>query len=376
MSAYSLEYLATHTVVGDVTVNGLPWTARCLGIANDPDVYTAHTVDDGSQWLYPAAVPLNVARDLLDAYAVDAHPLSFIRPTMPWDDQDNVVMIDGQSFTVVSDPTRQVIVDRKSDIVHFVPKEGYQVHPFTETLLDRTGRIVGESNGDLHIDSVGVLADGGEAWVSIATGSLLTLPEGVDYYPHILAAGSHNGTLSSTFGAVVTMTVCDNTREMAFGEMARNGTRSKIKHTRMSADRLAKAESESRTALGLLENAADNFAASVKALCEQSVTDSQWSAFVTELAPIDDEMTKNAVTRAENARSLWTGLYKSDPRVTPWTGTAFGALQAVNTADLWERGTRNGTDQYTRTIREAITGKLSDRESERADVLAKVLAIA
>lgn len=373
MSAYSLDYLRSHTRVGDVEVNGLPWTARALGLEL-PAAYK-DTDSNGNKWLYKGAVPLKAARELFSDYEVVSHPLAFVRPMQPWDDPAMVVEFDGQKYAVVTDDTRQIVADAKTDKVHFVPKDGYQIHPFSETLIDRTARIVGESSGDLHIDAIGVLADGAEGWVSISTGKLLSTPQGVDYYPHILAAGSHNGTLSSTLGACVTLAVCDNTRAAALGEMSGNDTRSKIKHTRMSNARLAKAEDEARQALGLLETANDTFTAELAKLCETTVTDRQWQSFIETLAPIEDGMTKNAITRAESFREQVTELYRADNRAASWNGTAFGALQAVNTFDLWERGIRGeGADHYSRMIRENITGKAAEREAERAAVLAGILA--
>jgi phage/plasmid-like protein (TIGR03299 family) len=375
MSQYSLDYLRDHTRIGDVAQNGLPWTARALGIENDESVYTADASQDGEQWLYPSAVPLSVARDLLDSFAVVSHPLSFIRPVMPWDDPEQVITIDGEQFTVVTDSTRQVIADAKNDRVHFVPKDGYKIHPFAETLIDRTARIVSESQGDLHIDSVGVLAHGGEAWVSISTKSLMTTPEGVSFYSHILSAGSHNGTLSTTNVAVNTDTVCDNTRAMALGEGKENGTMTKARHTRYSDNKLSEQESEARSAMGLIEIAQDNFMAEIAALSQTVVTDQQFSNWLTaELFPIPDDAKSNTVTRMDKARETVTALYKADPRCEPWHGTAWGALQAVNTFDLWERGTRGeNSDHKTRAIREAITGKLAEREESRVDSLMRVL---
>lgn len=367
MSKYSLDYLRDHTLIGDVEVNGLPWTARCLNVT------TTDKTSDGRKWLWDGGIPVKRVREHLDGFAVNAYPLVWARPAMPWDDQSQIIRFGDMEMILVSDDNRQIVADATRDLVHFVPKSGYQVHPFTETLVERTARIVGDGPNDLHVDSVGVLADGAEAWVSIATGSLLTLPEGVDYYPHVLASSSHSGTLATSLQAVITMTVCDNTRACALGEGKANGTVTKSKHSKRSNEKLAEDEDEARVALGLIEDASETFAAEVKTLCETTITESQWSAFLDTLAPITADSSKSAVTRAEKFRDEVGALYVSDER-NVWQGTAFGALQAVNTFDLWERQAYAGTDHFARNMRDTITGKIAERETKNRDLLTKVLS--
>jgi phage/plasmid-like protein (TIGR03299 family) len=266
-----------------------------------------------------------------------------------------------------------MVVDGTRDTVHFVPKSGYQIHGFEETLIERVARIVGESTGDLHIDSAGVLADGAEGWVSIATGSLLSTPEGVNYYPHLLASSSHNGTLASTIQAVNTMTVCDNTRAMALGEGRENGTVTRTRHSKMSAARLERGEDEARQAMGLIVAAGEEFAAEIKRQCEMTVTDAQWDDFLAALSPLKEDAKPAAITRVDNFRDAVSLLYRKDARVAQWQGTAFGALQALSTWDLWERQAYGSTDHAARNMRESITGEVAKREQERASALMAVL---
>jgi phage/plasmid-like protein (TIGR03299 family) len=366
MSKYSLDYLSTHTLVGDVEVNGMPWTANCLGVDS-----TNHKNSDGRKWLWDSAIPVKRAKEFLDGFAVESFESGFIRPLRDGDTGPQFLMGD-QWMTFVTDSDRQAVADSIRDRIHFVPKAGYVIHPFTETLLNRTARIVEESTGDLHIDSVGVLADGAEGWVSIATGDLLNTPEGVQFYPHVLASSSHSGTLATSLQAVQTMTVCDNTRTAALGEGRTNGTVTKARHSKRSEARLSADESEARTVLGLIETSSEEFTAQVKQLCEMTVTDVQWGKFLDTLAPVSDDMAKGAITRAENFRDAVSDIYLRDAR-NIWQGTAFGALQAVNTFDMWERGAWAGTDVALRGMREVITGKANDRESERRSALMSVL---
>jgi len=380
MSNYSIDYLQTHSLVGDIAKNGLPWTARTWSEAPDGGAAGIKALDansrnsEGNKWLWDGKVPLKAVKDFFKGFAVESRPVGTIRPARPGDTNlPTFTAEDGTLLVFIVDETRQGIADAARDNLHFVPKAGYTIHDFTETLVARTARIVGDSQGSLHIDSVGVLADGGEGWVSVATESLLTLPEGVDYYPHVLASSSHTGTLATSLQAVFTMTVCDNTRAAALGEGKTNGTVTKARHSKRSEQTLADDENTAREVLGLLDSANEEFAAQVKMLCETEVSDSKWSEFLDTLAPVTDDMTKNAVTRAENFRDGVSLIYKNDAR-NQWQGTAFGALQAVNTFDLWERSVHSGTDYVLRNMRDTITGKANEREGITRKALMEVLA--
>lgn len=354
MSKETIEWLQSRVLVGDCNIHGNPWHSGDIKV----------TKNDSTN-LYPDAVPVKRVRSLFD-FPVVAAPVQFELPEIV---EDGKVTQKAQLIT--SD--RVAVAHGQTGELFGVFADSYVVHPYTEVLLDNVSKIVSESAGDLHIDSAGLLAGGAEAWLSISTTGLLTTPQGVQYFPHIIASTSHNGTLATTYKAVNTMVVCDNTRAQALTEKTPG---MKIKHTKYSANKLT----EVANALGLLHAASDNFAAEVELLCAQPVTDAQWHEFVKVVAPISEDTKKAGVTRAETMREELTSLYVGDPRCEPWHGTAFGALQAVNVYDLWMRGTRGaaeGLDKFVkadRVRREAITGKLDTREQERANALALILA--
>lgn len=371
MSRYSLEYLRDHSRV-DVS-RSIPWTARALGIST-VEAATADMTSDGTPWLFDGPVPMANVRDLLDSFAIASHPLAFLRPAMPWDDPAAMVTFDGQSYTVVTDASRQVITDAKRDTVHFVPREGYTPRQFTESLIDRTSRIVGHG---IQVSSVVVLAHGAEAVIGVSTASLETTPEGVTFYPVLLAADSCNGTLSTTTCLAFTDPVCDNTRDMALAEGKANGTMFKAKHTRNSAAKLAEQEDMAAEALGILDRGTTEYAAMIAEWCAVDVTaeqDTAWLQHLSGHAALGTEPSKNAVTRADNAADKLLAL-RRDNRVSPWNGTGWGALQLASTFDQWDgRSTRGGTDPFARIIRETVTGATAAREAERVEALRKILA--
>jgi len=76
-------------------------------------------------------------------------------------------------------------------------------------------------------------------------------------------------------------------------------------------------------------------------------------------------LTGRALTLASTKRDTLAGLYRSDPRVAPWSGTAHGVLQAINTYDQ-HNGVIRG-DRAERNSLKTITGDFGrlDRQSWR-----------
>ncbi len=169
----------------------------------------------------------------------------------------------------------------------------------------------------------------------------ITTPEGVAFRPNLLATTSFDGSIATTYKRTVTDTVCDNTRALALAEQ---GQEFKVKHSRHSRLHLAPA----RQALEMVHTLAEDFAAEVELLCNTTVTDAQWRAFLDRHVPPVVEGTSRALegralTLADRKRQALQRLYQHDPRVSPWAGTAHGVLQAVNTYEHHEgvvRGNR------------------------------------
>jgi hypothetical protein len=63
------------------------------------------------------------------------------------------------------------------------------------------------------------------------------------------------------------------------------------------------------------------------------VSDDAFDKFLAALVPIADDDLPAKKTRSNRKRQQITDLYRTDERVVQWKGTAFGALQAVNTWD-------------------------------------------
>jgi phage/plasmid-like protein (TIGR03299 family) len=241
--------------------------------------------------------------------------------------------------------------------------DGYEIHQYRDWLVTQVGNILDDGLG---IGSAGLLRNGAQAWVSVEVPDTIRTPEGVEFRPNLLACTSHDGSIATTYKRVVTNVVCDNT--MAAG-LSENGQQIKIKHSRYSKLKLA----EARDALAIMHTVADDFAAQVKALCEIEITPREWSQFLNAHVPMSDADSKKSQTMRANKRAALSRLWNNDNRVTPWKGTAYGVLQAVNTYSHHE-ATVQGASRPERNMSNAVLGKYDALDLDTVKTLDRVLA--
>lgn len=353
MSRESMEWLNTNTLRGFTDSRGTAW-----------HYMLQHQGEESNH--YPGAIPVDdVIRRLMSWQAL-AVGMSYTIPELITDDG----VTEARTFEA---PGRKVIVRSDTGEVLGVFRDSYEIHQFSEWLVDGIAGLIDTSKGDLAIGSAGLLKGGAVGWVQVDVPESITTPEGVEFRPHLFATTSHDGSLATTFGRSVTAIVCDNTLSAAMGE---SGEKFSVRHSKNSGLRIA----DAREALSMVHTIEADFAAEVAALSKIKVTAPKFSKFLDLWAPIPtDETVKGgrvdprAVTLAERKRETFTGLYTSDPRVTPWKGTGFGVMQAVNTFGQHFTAVRDGSDdekvkgakRYARSIMQAADGTL-DRQTREA----------
>jgi len=265
---------------------------------------------------------------------------------------------------------KQAIARRDGTAVYGVMSDSYTIHRHRE-LVNGMAHILTDdagNHGALGISSAGLLDAGAVAWVSASLADTATTAAGVDFVTYLLAYGSHNGRHATSWKLVNQLVVCDNTLEIATGEST---TRFAVKHTSNSLNRIGGA----REALGLILAGQDDFAREVEALCSVEVTDADFWRIVDQLAPAPaDDATGRGATMAQNKRDAVVSLYRSDPRVAPWAGTAFGVLQAYNTYSHWQApGTGTGVVQ-ARNMTRNLTGQAAEADALALSVIRGILA--
>jgi phage/plasmid-like protein (TIGR03299 family) len=334
MSKETLEWLNANTLIGFTAERGRAWHYRAA-------------FQSGGGNHFPGAIPVDEVERRLFA----------------WDAVESPVYVESPvSGGLAVAPGRKAIVRSDTGCVMGVFTDGYTPHPYREWLVRNVAMIL---DGDLGIGSAGLLRSGAVAWVSVEVPDSITTPEGVEFRPNLLATTSFDGSLATTYKRVVTNVVCDNT--MAAG-LAERGQRTRVRHSRHSHLKLA----EARQALAVVHTIADDFAAEVAHLCATAVTDRQWREFLDAHAPVPDKPGR-AHTLAEHKRDTLTRLWDHDARVSPWRGTAWGVVQAINTYTHHE-GSVRGANRAERNMIRAVTDGVDQLDGGTVAALRRVLA--
>lgn len=324
MSKETLTWLNENTLIGFTEKRGKAWHYRA-----------------GADNHYPGAIPVE-----------DVH-----RRLFHWEAEERPLLIpSGDGYAEI--PGRKAIVRPDNEYTMGIFKAGYQPHQYGRWLVTEVSRLL---DAQLYVGSAGLLRNGAVAWVSVELPENITTPEGVEFRPNLLARTSFDGSVATTYSPHVTNVVCDNTMDVAAGE--HGGRVHKVRHSKNSLGNLANA----RDALGIVYEAADEFAAEVKALCEQEVSAKQWDKALEALTPVpkDAEPNSRAATLAERKRDELSQLWTSDERVTPWSGTAYGIWQAVNTHRHHMGREPNGnTSRAERNMIRTIDGSYAAKDKE------------
>jgi phage/plasmid-like protein (TIGR03299 family) len=334
MSQETAQWLNTMTLIGYTAKRGNAWHYRAADQGAEPNHYVG-------------AIPVEDVKRRLFSWA---HAEGSVTSEY----------LGADGFEVVSDPTRKAILRPRGTFSADDPgailgvfKTGYKVHPFGEWLVDNVGTIL---DADVQIGSAGLLKGGARAWVQVELADTISTAEGVDFRPFLTASTTVDGSGSTKYGTGSQVAVCDNTLVLAEGQASRAGTQVKIKHSANSLGRLA----DVRDVLGVIHAEAEAFQAEVTRLTQETVSPADWRAFLKVIAPMPaDDATgrgaESARTIADRKRGELNMLWTSDLRVSPWAGTAFGVVQAVNT-QVHHLGNVRGQSRVERNMTKTVSG--------------------
>jgi phage/plasmid-like protein (TIGR03299 family) len=356
VSAETSNWLHSKIKVGFTKERGNAWWYR---LSDDEKVRE----QTGKSSHYEGAVPVeDVVNDLFNWEAIEV-PVVIDVPELTPEGVDTYRLEDVTSKHIVRPRGALGPDDPGGRLATF--KNGYNIHQHKLWLLDQLGMILGV---DLGIGSAGLLKEGAVAFVQVEVPETITTAEGVAFRPHLLAAGSMNGQLSSTFKRCVQIAVCDNTVDAALGE---KGQQVKVRHSKNSLDKLQ----DVREALAIVYDIGDQFTAEVKRLCAAKVTKPQWSKFLEVFVPEAEEgkESKFGTAMVTKKRNELNRLWTEDERVAPWAGTEFGVLQAVNTF-AHHSNTVMGSDRFERNQMNAIKGTTHKVDAAAMKLLAAVKA--
>jgi len=344
MSAETEEWLNTMTLIGCTDKRGKAWHYRESAQGAEPNHY-------------PGFIPVeDVLRRLFSWSPVEEN---LFRKITDSNGEVEFRAINNRKAIFRSD-------EPQSQDALGVFRDSYQPHPYDVWLIEVVAEILSKSLG---ISSAGLLKKGAVAWVEVSVPNNSKTPEGVVFRPNLLAGTSFDGTLVTTYIRTIGMTVCDNTMAANLNETTNQQL--KVKHSKYSGLRIADAQA----ALELAEHTVEEFKDTVKQLCNITVSDAEFDAFLDAIAAIPEKSGRGA-TLAGTKRDVLTQLYDNDSRVHPWAGTAFGILQLDNTYRHHYTNVR-GSDggRAERNAENALNGKTTERDSEVLDILARIKGV-
>lgn len=355
MSRETAGWLNSNVLVGFTDKRGKAWHYRADLQTVDP--ITGHVGNH-----YSGPIPVEHVEKRLFNFDVESASVYTLTEN-PSYDPDAPTSLDNNPDRYIPTEGRQAIRRTDNMEVLGIFTDGYQIHNFRQWLLDNVANLLDD---DLSIGSSGLLAGGARAWVSVEMPDNVSTPEGVEFRPNLLATTSYDGHIATTYKRCITLVVCDNTLDAARGEQ---GQTIKLRHSKNSLSRIG----DVRDALNIINTDAEDFAAEVKRLCETTVTDKQWSEFLSAHIPLPEKPGRG-LTIAQNKREAWAELWNKDDRVTPWKGTAFGVLQAGNTWDTHLRVVR-GRPRPEANMTRTLNGQAGKYDADVMADLAKVLSV-
>jgi phage/plasmid-like protein (TIGR03299 family) len=256
---------------------------------------------------------------LEDAYTEDGVKVPDTKLTRRSSD-DRVLGVVGERYTVI---------------------QNHELFDFTDQLVEYGARY----------ESAGSLRDGKNVFTTMVIEKPLNI-EGDTHIPYLVMASSHDGSMATRALLTPVRVVCMNTLRLAVGSAHRSFT---IRHTKSAPTRIE----EARRTLGLSFEYYDKFEDEVRTLMAQGVTDKQFDDLIDAVWPVDLENLKGN-TRVEKKRDEVKSIVLHDATVSPYRGTAWGALNAFNTWEQWHspvRRTKNTstTESVVRMERQALS---------------------
>lgn len=358
MSQYSIEYLQNNVLV-DITRHGKPWHG-----ANLPDDFPN---------FYQGPIPVGDVESKLFPWEPMGLDIRMVLPDGTEVPKEVAERLVDEQFVI---PDHKVWVRSDNFDVMGIHGADYVGHSYRKWLLDQVSAIIGD---DLTIASAGLLNDGAQAWVEISVPESVMGPGDIEFRAFLLATTSLDGTIATTYKRTIILVVCDNTRAAALGG---SGAEFKVKHTKNSELKLI----EAKDALQIVHTMSEEYSKQLDELLTQKVTPKQFEKFLNSPGIITKDggvpepdyarregsnelvtLNQKAITMAERRRDSLVYMYNHDERVTPWKGTAFGVLQAVNTHDQHESRINQGTVRLERNMHRTATGYYDkfDRDMNR-----------
>lgn len=184
--------------------------------------------------------------------------------------------------------------------------EGYQVVQ-NEAALEVAYSIVGASNGDAQVDTIGVLSGGAQLFSYLALDGLVIDPTGIndEIDRGLVIYWSHDGSVAMTYLFSAIRVVCRNTLSLALSG-AKNVFRAK--HTASVEKRLEGAQA----VLGVSTQWASAFSKKAEELLKVSYTEDKFQKLLTQVFPEPHGATDRQKSNVKAIRTQVRGIFANE----------------------------------------------------------------
>lgn len=282
-------------------------TAEChdLEIRNGGTSF-AYNAQNGDPW-HKLGTPVDGNMTIEEAlktaradFTVTKRPLTATVPGVGVDGGDLLVPVEGKIATVRDIPGTDEFQ------VLGVLGEGYGVVQNTEA-LEAAYDIVGASNGEAYLDTLGVMSNGRQLFSYLRLEDLVIDPTGIDDHIErgLVIYWSHDGSIAMTYAFSDIRVVCRNTVQMAVGGAKRIF---KAKHTSAVQDRMKAAQA----VLGVSTAWADGFKAQAEQMLRVQYSEQRFANYLNRVFPKSAADTERKQRNIEGIHAQVRGIFANE----------------------------------------------------------------
>jgi phage/plasmid-like protein (TIGR03299 family) len=328
----------------------------------------------GGRWIgkgevtreYEGSIPVgDIYKGLLDWEPLAVPNANLIPVSL---DEPFDTIVGGQAYKVSVRPDHKAIVRSDNHRSLGVFKDGYDSTGY-KGLMQWTQDTL---YGGMTNYATGLLGGGTRFFTQFGLDETMhDGKSGLDFLPFVLFQSSLDGSLANSWSAGSLIAICDNMFAGIKASSAAAGRQMKLKRSRygLSEARM----SDLRSVLAVTELETQSMTDFLHATVEVPVSKSQFVKVLDEIIPLPKgEVSKAAVTKSGNRRDAVTALYHNSPMVEPWTGTAFGVIQAFNTYAHHGQSVR-GASRVERVYDRVLRGDMAQSDTAVMAALDKVL---
>ena len=317
MSSESYRWLATNVLAGFAETRRPWWADSAERQGDTPN-------------LFPGPVPMERVVSLLASWSPQEAALAeldLLKPVTLYDADMKPV----QAYLNTGPVKTHKLIKASDDGSHLgVVGIDRATHTYRDWLVGTVSECVGD---DAQISSAGLLKGRAQAWVQIERPETAVGPDGILFSPYVTLSTSLDSSLPTQINENTQMTICDNTLQITRGQGLA------FRHSKYSSQKLG----DYRSVMSAIMRGESDFRAELERQLSVKVSEKDFSNFLEAFVPISEDDLPAKKTRSERKRQEITQLYKGDERVVRWTGTEFGAVQAVNTWQQHLSQLKNGT---------------------------------